>query len=64
MPFVDDLTGQTFGKWTVLGRAPTVERAEWWHLTGWQLGPRNERQELRGPLMVWAEGVVIYAPRS
>lgn len=37
-----------------------VERAEWWHLTGWELGPRNQRVELRGPLMALAAGVVIY----
>jgi hypothetical protein len=36
-----------------------VERAEWWHLTGWELGPRNQRRELRGPLMALAAGVVI-----
>jgi hypothetical protein len=41
-----------------------AEREVWLHLTGWELGPRGQRVELRQALMANAAGVLLLPPRT
>ena len=41
-----------------------AERAVWLHLTGWELGPRGQRVELRQALMASEDGVLVLPART